>query len=146
MITRHPDFFEQIERNNYIAQVCYECGYKDIVKEKVVIDQECNFNRTYMFKECMYEYPDDDHYISYIDKKSIIIYREQYHDCCNAKKGDIVICVAYTDEKYRNNGFMTKLLFDLKESIDKQLVIDTETKELIKICKKLGIKSFKWGF
>lgn len=143
-LLNHPDLFSIKKGDNYIAKICAICCYKDLIVEKQYYDYEKDkqiFN--YIFKESFWDYPR--HSISYIGKKALIIFKRQLRDCCHAKRGEIVVCVAYTDEKYRNSGLMTKLLSDLTKKY-KHIVVDTYTDELITVCKKLGIKSFKGNF
>ena len=140
----HPDLFKVQKGNNYIARICAQCCYKNLIVEKQHYDYEKDkqiFN--YTFEDSFWDYPR--HRISYIGKKALIIYKRQRSDCCFAKRGEIVVCVAYTEKRYRNNGLMTALFSDLTKKY-KHIVVDTYTDELITVCKKFGIKSFKGNF
>ena len=146
-LVKHPGFTKNINNNNTLAQICAECCYKEIILENVSIDYETSKNiKTFLFDEYMYSIPEfDNHYISYIDDKSLIIYKRQKSNCCFAKKGDILVCVAHTDKKHRNKGLMTELLKNLSLKY-KNIVINTYTDPLVRISKRLHIKSFKGNF
>ncbi|MDY0292851.1 MAG: hypothetical protein RBR02_11020 [Desulfuromonadaceae bacterium] len=146
-LIEHPDFFSIKKGDNYIAKICALCCYKDPIDEEHHYDynkdKQINNYTFYDPENSYWDYPR--HYISYIGKKALIIYKRQRRDCCAAKRGEIVVCVAYTEKKYRNCGLMTKLFSDLTKKY-KHIVVDTYTDELITVCKKLGIKSFKGNF
>ena len=144
-LNEHKDFFLKDERgDNYIAEICRITSYTEVIKTDTIMNHEtCRFDHlSYLVRDYYKE-----HYIASLDDKAIVLYKKQKSDCCRAKEGNICICVAYTRESERGKGYITQILKRVQNRFKKrELVVDTYTKELISVSKKLGIKSFKGNF
>lgn len=144
-LNEHKDFSFKDERgDNYIAEICRITNYIKVIKTNTIMNHRtCRFEYvSYLIRDYYKE-----HYVAYLDDKAIVLYKKQIIDCCRAKEGDICICVCYTKESERGKGYITQILKRVKNRFKKrELVVDTYTKELISVSKKLGIKSFKGNF
>lgn len=148
-LIKSPLFKKELDNGLFIAYISAICSYDYfIIKDRVLNHVTDKFEYKYWYEDFLIndEYDSANHKIASIEDICVIVYKNVSEDCMYAKENDILICVAYTDEKHRNNGYMTFLLSKLKEIYNDKLVVDTYTDELINICKKLEIRSFRNNF
>lgn len=120
------------------ALYVYLCGGTKFVKHETSYSVELDkifhtyrFSEFYAAKEFSNRLP---YFVSYIPGRSYLLY----------EAGDeVLIWACYTEERFRNNGYIKHLLNDLKErGANKRVVIDTFSETLLRYSRELGFGVF----
>lgn len=115
-------------------KITYECMAINFVKQ--VNDGKV---KPYTFIE-----PFLDHSFTKIMKYEVLAMLNRCYLMYQVEGKAVTVWVCYTEEEYRNRGYITKLLTMLiKKHQNKIITVDTHNQSLRKICSTLGINLFK---
>lgn len=136
-IVRHnlTEFIDNCEKSNIdFAKITDECMAKNFVKE--VKD---GAEKTYTYIE-----PFLDHSFTKMMRYEVLAIYNRCYLMYQVERKAITIWVCYTENGYRNRGYMTKLLIMLIKKHQKKIItVDTHNPRLRNICNTLGINLFR---
>ena len=140
---QQDNLIEFYKSHSDFAEYTYDCDATGFIDNETDIDWKTDkATRTYKFKSFYLNYNNFSYYPSYpyqvlsISDKSYLMYEVEEEE-------GIFIWVCYTEPKYRNNGYMSKLLKHLTDIYpDIKITIHTFNQSLRNSSSKVGIELF----
>lgn len=136
------EFIDLAERSNIdFAKITYSCSAYAFIDEKVKVNFNDEFIRSYSFKDCYTNWKHIElmpYYVLGILHKAYLMYEIDQDSL------EVAIWVCYTEEGQRGKGYMKMLLNSLKNAHPGvRITVDTYNEALRNTCKNLEIHLFR---